>query len=46
MAAILQITGAALLVAGGFLIYPAIGFIVAGVAALTFGIAQERNNAK
>jgi len=42
-ATILQILGAALVSAGAGFIYPPLGLIVAGVAALVFGIALERS---
>ncbi len=42
-ATIIQITGATLIAVGAGIIFPPLGLIVAGVAALTFGIALERN---
>lgn len=42
-ATILQILGAGLVSAGAAVIYPPLGLIIAGVAALIFGIAMERS---
>ncbi len=42
-ATIIQIVGAALTAAGAGIIFPPLGLIVAGVAALIFGIALERS---
>ena len=38
----LQIAGCAALIVGGALVVPWLGFVVAGVCALAFGIALER----
>lgn len=42
-ATILQIAGAALISVGAALVYLPLGIILAGAAALTFGIALERS---
>jgi hypothetical protein len=42
-ASILQIAGATLISVGAALIYLPLGIILAGAAALTFGIAMERS---
>jgi hypothetical protein len=38
----LQVAGSAALITGAFLVAPWLGFIVAGVCGLAFGIALER----
>ena len=42
LAAALQIAGAAALVVAGWLVAPALGLAVAGVAMVVFGLAVER----
>lgn len=41
----LQVIGLALLATGGFLVAPWVGFVLAGVACVAFGIAVERGAA-
>jgi hypothetical protein len=41
----LQVIGLALLATGAFLVAPWVGFVVAGLAAVAFGVALERGGA-
>lgn len=38
----LQVAGSAALIVGAFLVAPWLGFVVAGVCGLAFGVALER----
>ncbi len=42
LALALQVVGAVALIVGAFLVAPWVGFVVAGVCGLAFGIALER----
>ena len=42
LALALQVAGAAALIVGAFLVAPWVGFVIAGVCGLAFGIALER----
>jgi hypothetical protein len=42
LASVLQVVGAVLVAVAAFLVAPWLGFAVAGVAAIVFGLAMER----